>query len=231
MKNSPFVLKILLLVLVDLLILNSVWIILNLPSLSIPISLPPIITTAIGTFAFTLSARILYGEWKKPYLKIVEFDKLKASDKTTYWRVKIQNEGKSGAENCCGNLELLGKFQNEDYKIEGRVSWARNQNPESLIVNSGDTQFLDVLITVYDTEGNLQRIQFPTEEGYDLIRPLLKKIDGDWVIERRSIFPNEIQNGEWKNLIRLTSNNGAVKERKFFWEIIDNDLKLKFSQS
>ena len=70
-------------------------------------------------------------------------------------------------------------------------------------------------------------VDFPTEEGYmPAPRPILEKSNGDWKYHSSSVFPNEIQNGEWKNLIKITSSNSASKQRKFSWRIDGNNLNL-----
>lgn len=226
MRVLSLLFKTLVIAVVVMSVLGVLWVVLSHSYLNLPSVLPSIILTSIGTIAAFLSGHYLYGEFKNPYLKIVRFDKLIASATMTYWRVKVQNTGKSGAENCCGDLELDGRLPNDELKIEGRVSWARLGNPEALTVNSGDTQFLNVMKTDYDANGNLRFITFPTEEGYNQHRKILKKTNGDWEISKSSIWVTDIQTGEWDNLIKITSSNGAVIKRKFCWRIDGNELKL-----
>ena len=226
MRLLSFLFKILIIAVVFMLLLVVIWIVLSHSYLDLPSELPPIILTSIGTIAAFLSGRYLFEEFKKPYLKIIRFDKLISSDRETFWRIKVENTGRSGAENCCGDIELTGRFSNNDeLRIEGRVSWARIGNPESLTVNSGDTQFLNVMRTIYHANGNLDYVQFPSENGYASPRRKLRKTNGDWEMLDVMISRHEIQNGEWNNLIKITSCNGAVVKRKFCWEIVDNKLK------
>ena len=142
MKSFYFFIKSILIVILDLVFLFLLWVFLNLQLVSFPEEITPIVLTAIGTILAFLSGHYLYDEYKKPFLELVEFDKLIFPNET-HWRIKIRNSGRSGAENCCGDVELIGKLPNIIIKVEGRVCWARISNPESLTVNADDSQFLN----------------------------------------------------------------------------------------
>ena len=229
MRRVEFFLILVIAVCLNIAIILSLWSVFAefVPKVSADIR--AIVTTALGTIFATLSADILFNQWKKPYLRITEFHKLiSTNNRGEFWRAKVENEGRSGAENCCGDLVMIGVFPKHTLKIEGRVCWARIGNPEQLTVNSGDIQYLDIMTGYYDANGHIQIIQFPTEDGHKPPRPILQKRNTDWMIAGNTIKSNDILNGKWENRIKITSTNGAVIEKKFFWEIDNNQLKLKF---
>ncbi|MBC7113960.1 MAG: hypothetical protein H5T34_08125 [Candidatus Methanomethyliales bacterium] len=46
-----------------------------------------------------------------------------------YWRIIIKNDGKTGAEECAGNILLTGKDANgKDINVTGGVCWAISGN-------------------------------------------------------------------------------------------------------
>ncbi len=123
-----------------------------------------------------------------------------------FWRIIIKNDGKTGAEECAGNILLTGKdTKGEDMNVSGGVCWATGGNPYKININVEEKQALDIFMECNKV------LYIPSELGWKPIRskiPLtgISKLDLVVRVTSKNTGPCSqkyeiiIENGEVKDL-------------------------------
>ena len=92
------------------------------------------------------------------------------------------------------------------------------------LIKQGKTpknKVLDFLITYSELDYSLKEIAKYSGAGYSTVKLLIKKlVNDDWITETRKISKVK--------LYKLNVNNLEIKKFiEFYWEVIENDIKLK----
>ncbi|MEN3062217.1 MAG: hypothetical protein ABC595_03830 [Candidatus Methanosuratincola petrocarbonis] len=141
-----------------------------------------------------------------PKLKFEEKEDLPIPGTAKFWRIIIKNDGKTGAEECAGNILLTGKdTKGEDMNVSGGVCWATGGNPYKININVEEKQALDIFMECNKV------LYIPSELGWKPIRskiPLtgISKLDLVVRVTSKNTGPCSqkyeiiIENGEVKDL-------------------------------
>jgi hypothetical protein len=186
-----------------------------------------LITVLLGTaFGYFLYQWLKIRYWG-PKLKFMRIDPLKVNHFVpfvTYWRIIIKNEGRTGAEECSGNILLQGKnVGGEDICVRGGVCWAAPenlyenqapynlssqrilQNPNKVNINVNEERALDIFAEAHYT------LYIPSELGWLEMRtiPLLgiSKLNLEVTVTSKNTRPCT------KNY-EVIIENGKIKELK-----------------
>jgi hypothetical protein len=166
---------------------------------------------------------VVYDYWfKSPRLRLLAGVDFLQVDENLFCRAKVENFGRTVAENCCGFIHLEG--ENEDILlVEGSLCWSLLGNPHSVSINPGDTASLD--ICKFDFKK--KEFSFPTERGWSyklLAREAIGviPIPGSLFIDIPTLRPiialpqrkmvgtsltlQEIKSRKWTGWIRVTSS-------------------------
>ncbi|WP_156105653.1 hypothetical protein [Halobellus rufus] len=89
------------------------------------------------------------------------------------FRVPVQNQGRSSAENCKPELRMTGDLDGSEYVINTQLQWFEDQNPSRITINSGERAKYNLLrVTKQETDDYIPVdptfiVQFASPGGWD----------------------------------------------------------------
>jgi hypothetical protein len=108
----------------------------------------PVASAVIGGLfsglVFALLRSFVWRWYTKPKLLLgstaaTSFDTDDSGDiASRIFRVPIQNDGRSAAENCKPELRMEGKIDHTEYEIRTQLHWYEEENPSRITINSGE---------------------------------------------------------------------------------------------
>jgi len=183
---------------------------------------------------------VIYDYWfKSPRLRLISEADFFQVGENFFSRAKVENSGRTIAQNCHGFIHLVGKNQ-DTLLIEGSLCWSLLGNPHSISINPRDVGCLD--LCKFDFKN--KEVTFPTERGWSTkllargtlgvgpasgplfidiptLRPVIalpqRKIVGN------SIKLEEIKNRRWTGWIKVTSSVKRARDEKQIALRCDND--------
>ena len=106
------------------------------------------LTAALAILFGKFGAQKLWSHHNKPKLRFIDSDAIEGIMRINrdviilrYYRVVIENSGKSPAKNCKPQVKLIGNFTSNGkrykIKIEGALCWSELGNPSRITLNPG----------------------------------------------------------------------------------------------
>lgn len=173
-----------------------------------------IITGAVGGFTANFLANWVWRRYKEPDLQITggveKFYHINSQDELVeiYYRVPVQNVGKTAARNCKPEIDFKGEAEYTDtdrrHKIENPVCWSEKDKPARITINPGEIATFDIF--KQDFKDNTGAVSFPSEKGWTETAPIVVQ----W------INPESVQGvtySEPQNLERGKGMNRITKEK------------------